>query len=76
MNKDQKKVAIGAVSGGLSMAVLVALFYWLLPTPFGMETTLARLVFTLQMNGIALLPLVATLGAVGNGRFLLKPLIR
>lgn len=69
MNSDQKKVAVGAVSGVLGMVASVAFLYWFLPTPLGMDTALARLIFTLQMNVIALLPLFIALVVVGNGRF-------
>ncbi len=57
MNSDQKKVVVGAISGGLSMVVLVAVFYLVLPLPGGVTTVFERIIFALQWNVVALLPL-------------------
>ena len=72
MHSDQKKVAIGAGSGVISMLVLVYALYLLLPAVSGMNTVLERVIFTLQLNVIAALPLFVSIAAVGNGRFLSK----
>lgn len=70
MNRDQKKVAIGAVSGVVSMITLVVFLYWLLPSIENMNETLDRIVFTFWMNAVAILPLFAGIIVVGNNRFL------
>jgi hypothetical protein len=70
MNTDQKKVAIGAASGAVGMAVLIFLLYSTLPAISGMDTTIDRLVFTLRLNVFAVLPLFVGLVIVSNGRFL------
>ena len=69
MNTDQKKVALGAGSGVVIMAALVFALYHVLPTPAGMDTALARLIFALQINAIATLPFFVMVAVVGNGRF-------
>jgi hypothetical protein len=69
MNPDQKKVAIGAASGVLGMAILVYIVYSLLPAFNGMDTVTDRIVFTLQLNLFAMLPLFVALAVVGNNRF-------
>lgn len=70
MNEDQKKVALGAVSGAICMSALIGGLYYLLPTIPGMETLLDRVIFTLQLSAVAVVPLFIMIGAVGNGRFL------
>jgi len=70
MNTDQKKVAVGAVSGVVGMVLLVALLYWMLPNPAGMDNLLDRIIFTLRMNLIAATPLFIGIVTVGNNRFL------
>ena len=70
MNADQKKVAVGAASGVASMGLLVFVLYSILPTPLGMEEPIARIMFTLQMNVVALVPFFVGLIAVSNARFL------
>jgi hypothetical protein len=55
MNRDQKIVAVGAASGVVSMMILVALLYWILPIPAGMDNPIDRVIFTLRMNLIAAL---------------------
>ncbi len=69
MNPDQKKVAVGAASGVLSMVVLVYVIYSLLPTMTGMDTVLERIILTLQLNVIAVLPFFIGVAVVANGRF-------
>lgn len=68
MNADQKTVAIGAISGVACMAVAVACLYHLLPIP----QIVSPVAYTLQFEVFALLPLFASLAAVGNARFLSK----
>ena len=70
MNADQKKVAVGALSGALSMALLVWFFFSILPSPALKDDVLSRIIFTLQMNVIGALPLFVGIAIVGNGRFL------
>jgi hypothetical protein len=72
MNTDQKKVAVGAVSGVLGMAVLVFLLYSILPAISGMDTVQSRIIFTLRFNVLAVLPFFIAVAAVGNARFLSK----
>ncbi|MBI3573996.1 MAPEG family protein [Candidatus Kaiserbacteria bacterium] len=69
MNADQKKVAIGAVSGVVGMALLVFILYSIFPTISGMDTVLGRLSFTLQLNVFAVIPFFIMLVMVGNERF-------
>lgn len=70
MNKDQKKVVIGAASGVVSMVILVSLLYSILPIPAGMGNPFDRIIFTLRMNLVAALPLFIGIVTVGNNRFL------
>jgi hypothetical protein len=70
MNSDQKKVAIGAASGVLGMAVLVYVLYLILPDIHSLDTVLSRIVFTLQLNAVAVVPFFIMVAMVGNGRFL------
>lgn len=50
------------------MALLVALLYHLIPSPH----IVSPVAYTLQLDVFALLPLFASLAAVGNARFLSK----
>ena len=70
MNQSQKKVAIGAASGIISMVVLVYVLYALLPDVTGVESLYERLAFTLRMNALAVIPFFVMIIFVGNGRFL------
>lgn len=70
MNSDQKKVAIGASSGVISMIVLVTLLYWILPNITGMGDVLDRIIFTLRINVLAVLPLFVGIVTVANNRFM------
>lgn len=69
MTNDQKTVAIGAASGVTCMAVLVYGLYHLFPSFPLLDTPLARIMFTLAWNAIAVLPLFILIAMVGNGRF-------
>jgi hypothetical protein len=70
MNVDQKKVAIGAASGATCMFLLTAAVYTVFPAISGMDTVVDRLVLTLKLNVIAVIPFFIAVAAVGNGRFL------
>lgn len=70
MNPSQKKVAVGALSGIVTMAVFVYALYSVLGDVTGVATLPERLAFTLRMNVVAVIPLFIMLIAVGNGRFL------
>jgi hypothetical protein len=72
MNFDQKKVAVGATSGVASMVLLVALIYSVLPTIFGMGSVLERIIFTLRLNVLAVIPFFIGVAIVSNERFLSK----
>lgn len=68
MTKDQKIVATGAVSGAAAMIALLWLLYSLLPAPDGAEEVANRIAYALKWNALAVLPLVAMLGSIGNAR--------
>ena len=70
MNSDQRKVAVGAGTGLLGMLALLAILYSMLPAPIGMDTEIARIVYTLKLNVVAILPFFIGVAMVGNGRFL------
>lgn len=69
MNSNQKKVAIGAIIGGLLMVVLVTVLYFSLPLPTGVASVLDRIIFAMRWNVVAELPLVLALIVVGQSRF-------
>lgn len=52
----------------LNVLLGVALYYWLLPTPDGMETGTARLVFALQCSALPVLTMLAGVWVVALGR--------
>jgi hypothetical protein len=70
MTKDQKIVAIGAASGVAAMIIAVTCIYQLWPINPNLADISSRLVFTLQANAFAALPLLIGVMAVGNNRFL------
>lgn len=70
MKKEQKIVAIGALSGVVGMAIAVWVLYMFMPTLPGMESVIDRIAFALQMNVFAVLPLFVMIVTVGNERFL------
>lgn len=70
MKREQKIVAIGAVSGIVTMGLLLWMLYHNLPSPAGAEETGTRIGYALQWNALAALPLFAMIVAVGNARFL------
>lgn len=70
MNTSQKKVALGAFSGIVGMIVLVYVLYRYLPEVNSVQSLIDRIVFTLKMNVIAVIPFFVMMVFVGNGRFL------
>jgi hypothetical protein len=61
---------VGAGSGVVLMLLAVYVISLFVPALPGMESPLARLLFALQMNVFAVLPLFAMIACVGNERFL------
>ena len=70
MSRDQKIVAIGAVSGITAMAVLVWLLSTLIQTPAFADTPGDRIGYALRWAVVAVLPFFFMVVAVGNARFL------
>lgn len=70
MTKDQKIVAVGAASGIISMIAGVSVIYNLWPINPALGDLASRLAYTLQADAFAVLPLLFSIGAVGNARFL------
>jgi hypothetical protein len=69
MTSDQKSVAIGAVSGIVTMILSLWLLYSVLPNP-ELFSLADRLAYALKWDAVALLPLIAMFGAIGNARAL------
>jgi hypothetical protein len=70
MTEDQKKVAIGAVSGIAGMLLLVWLISTFLPQPQVIDAPGNRIAYALRWSVLAVLPLFFMIAAVGNARFL------
>ena len=70
MTGDQKRVAIGALSGVAVMAVSLWLLYPHMPSPTGAEQVANRIAYALKWDAFAILPFVAMLVAIGNARAL------
>jgi uncharacterized MAPEG superfamily protein len=70
ITREQKIVGIGAASGVLAMIAGMAAIYQLWPTNFYLENAGLRVVYALQANAFAVLPLLIGIMAVGNNRFL------
>lgn len=70
MTKDQKTVAVGAVSGIVGMVLLVWLISTWMPQPEVIDAPGNRLAYAIRWSVVAVLPLFAMLVAVGNARFL------
>src|SRR5262245_4083183 len=70
MRKEQNVVAVGAATGVISMMVGVFAIYRAWPTSAGLTAAADRVVYTLQWEAIAALPLLVAVIAVGNNRFL------
>ena len=69
MTTDQKAVAIGAVSGIISMILSLGLLYTTLPNP-DLFNLADRLGYALKWDAVAVLPLIAMFAAIGNARAL------
>lgn len=70
MKKEQKIVAVGALSGIAGMALLVFFLYGIFPDTDIIGTTPERIVFAFQMNLFAAIPLLVMIASVGNARFM------
>lgn len=70
MNKSQKIVAMGAVSGIVSMLLAVCIITSLVPPFSGMEDPVRRVLLALVLNVFAVVPLFVMIAAVGNARFM------
>ena len=66
----QTIVVIGAVTGIATMvALLITLYYFLIPIPIGLNDMADRIAFTIRANVFAVLPLLIGVITVGNNRF-------
>ncbi len=70
MTRDQKIVAIGALSGVLSMVLAVWFLHRALPAPLDLTTVGDRLAYALRWDVVAAVPLFLMIGAIGNARAL------
>ena len=70
MTKDQKIVGVGAASGIIGMIAGVSIIYSLWPANPALSDLASRLAYTLQADAFAVLPLLFSILAVGNSRFL------
>ena len=70
MRAEQKVVAIGAVSGVVTMVLAVWILTWLLPAPRIQDAIGPRLGYALGANVFALVPFFIMLITVGTSRFL------
>ena len=70
MTQDQKIVVTGAASGVAAMLIALAGLYLLWPNGPAMPDVGRRLAYALQANAVAALPLLLSIMAVGNNRFL------
>jgi amino acid permease len=68
MTRDQKIVAVGAVSGVAAMIVLVWLLAQVIPPPAIADTAADRIAYALRWAVVAVLPLLFMVVAVGNAR--------
>jgi hypothetical protein len=69
MTKDQKTVAIGAVSGIAGMILLVWAIATCFPEPKVVDSNGDRLAYAFRWSVVAVLPLFIMLANVGNARF-------
>jgi hypothetical protein len=70
MNRDQRIVGAGAISGVVTMLALLWLLYHALPAPAGAELVANRMAYALKWNALAVAPLFAMIVAIGNARAL------
>jgi uncharacterized MAPEG superfamily protein len=69
MTRAQRIVAVGAVTGIVSMVLAVWLLSQVLPVPEGADTPAGRIAYALKWAALAALPLFFMVVAVGNARF-------
>ena len=70
MTVDQKIVAIGSASGVLTMVAAVTTIFWLWPANPLLTDISMRLGYTIQADAFAVIPLLLSILAVANARFL------
>lgn len=70
MNREQKIVLTGAMSGIVSMLLGTWLVYEVLPAPQNVATAADRLGYAAPWLALAAFPLFAMVAAVGNARFM------
>jgi hypothetical protein len=70
MNPSQKRVAIGAGSGVLSMVLLVTVLSMTLAAPQDVGALAERIAYALRWNVIAAVPFFVMVVSVANSRFL------
>ena len=70
MTKDQRTVAVGALSGIVGMIALVWALSRIIHTPLIDDDPGARLTYALKWSVFATVPFFAMIVAVGNARFL------
>jgi hypothetical protein len=70
MNAAQKKVAVGAGSGAVIMALLVTILSMTLSPPQDVTGLAERITYALRWNVIAALPFFIMIVSVANSRFL------
>lgn len=68
MNRDQKTVAVGALSGVAAMLLSTWLLYAVLPSPPSIVSQSDAVLYALRWLPLAALPLLAMIVAVGNAR--------
>lgn len=68
MNRDQKTVAAGALSGIAAMLLSTWLLYTVLPAPAGVQAQADAVLYALRWLPLAALPLLAMIVSVGNAR--------
>jgi hypothetical protein len=68
MNKNQKTVAAGALSGIAAMLLSIWLLYNVLPAPAGVQDQSDAVLYALRWLPLAVLPLLAMIVSVGNAR--------
>ena len=68
MNRDQKTVAAGALSGVAAMLLSTWLLCMILPTPAGVQNQSDAVLYALRWLPLAALPLLAMIVTVGNAR--------
>ena len=69
MTREQRIVAVGAVSGIGAMAAALWLLQAVIAVPSAAATLDGRIAYALRWNALAALPLFVMLAAVGNARF-------